>query len=39
MNVPEFVAEISGFAAGFGLSFLLIDGGFRQVMARLRSRP
>jgi membrane associated rhomboid family serine protease len=32
------VAEIAGFAAGFGLSFLVSPGGWARVKARLRER-
>jgi membrane associated rhomboid family serine protease len=32
------VAEITGFAAGFGLSFLLVPGGWRRVRAQIRHR-
>ena len=32
------VAEIAGFVTGFGLSFLLVDGGMARVMAQIRRR-
>lgn len=32
------VADMGGFAAGFGLSFLLVPGGPARVLARLRQR-
>ena len=32
------VAEITGFAAGFGLSFLLVPGGWRRVRAQIRGQ-
>lgn len=32
------IAEISGFAIGFGLSFLLVDGGARRALAQIRQR-
>lgn len=32
----EWIAELAGFATGFGLSFVVSPGGWRAVMARLR---
>ena len=32
------VADLSGFATGFVLSFVLVPGGWRRILARLRSR-
>lgn len=32
------IAEIAGFAVGFGLSFLLVDGGMRRALRQLRQR-
>lgn len=32
------VAEIGGFATGFALSFLLVDGGIRRTLTQLRQR-
>lgn len=32
------IAEIAGFATGFGLSFLLVDGGLTRVLRQLRQR-
>ncbi len=34
----NWVSEIAGFAAGFGLSFLVSPGGWSNVLARLRKR-
>lgn len=34
----EWVADVAGFAAGFGLSFVVSPGGPRRVLARLRDR-
>lgn len=34
----EWVADIAGFAAGFGLSFLVVPGGIARVVALLRDR-
>lgn len=34
----EWVAELAGFGVGFGLSFLLIDGGIGRVIRQLRQR-
>lgn len=34
----DWIADISGFAAGFGLSFLVSPGGWSRVVARLRQR-
>lgn len=34
----EWLAELSGFAAGFALSPVLAPGGFRRLVARLRQR-
>lgn len=35
---PMWVADIAGFAAGFGLSFVLVPGGWARLRARLRHR-
>ncbi len=32
------IADLTGFAAGFVLSFLLVPGGWRRIVARLRDR-
>lgn len=32
------IAELAGFFAGFGLSFLLIDGGFARALRHIRDR-
>lgn len=32
------IADLTGFAAGFALSFVLVPGGWRRILARLRSR-
>ncbi|MFC0199343.1 rhomboid family intramembrane serine protease [Paracoccus rhizosphaerae] len=32
------IAEIAGFATGFALSFLLVDGGIRRALAQIRQR-
>ncbi|MFN3275864.1 MAG: rhomboid family intramembrane serine protease [Paracoccus sp. (in: a-proteobacteria)] len=32
------IAEIAGFAVGFGLSFLLVDGGLGRALAQMRQR-
>ncbi|WP_284162647.1 rhomboid family intramembrane serine protease [Frigidibacter sp. SD6-1] len=37
-GAPDWIADLAGFAAGFGLSFLLVPGGPQQVLARLRRR-
>jgi hypothetical protein len=34
----EWVADLGGFATGFGLSFLLVPGGPRRVLALMRKR-
>ncbi|NPD14193.1 rhomboid family intramembrane serine protease [Xinfangfangia sp. D13-10-4-6] len=34
----EWIAEVAGFATGFGLSFIASPGGWGRVMARLRNR-
>lgn len=34
----EWLADIAGFAAGFGLSFVVSPGGWARVVARLRQR-
>ncbi|MEM1077332.1 MAG: rhomboid family intramembrane serine protease [Pseudomonadota bacterium] len=34
----DWVADLSGFVAGFGLSFLLVPGGWNRVLAKLRKR-
>lgn len=35
---PDWVADLAGFAVGFGLSFLLIPGGPARLLAHLRER-
>ncbi|MFN3936213.1 MAG: rhomboid family intramembrane serine protease [Gemmobacter sp.] len=35
---PDWIADLAGFCVGFVLSFVLVPGGFSQVLARLRSR-
>ncbi|RME18099.1 MAG: rhomboid family intramembrane serine protease [Alphaproteobacteria bacterium] len=35
---PTWVADIAGFAAGFGLAFLVSPGGWQAVLARIRQR-
>ena len=35
---PGWIAEIAGFACGFALSFLLVDGGARRALAQIRQR-
>ena len=35
---PDWIAEIAGFAAGFGLSFLIVPGGWARVLGWLRNR-
>lgn len=35
---PDWVADIAGFAAGFGLSFVVSPGGWRRVMEKIRQR-
>lgn len=35
---PGWIAEIAGFAWGFGLSFLLVDGGLGRALAQIRRR-
>ena len=35
---PDWIAEIAGFAAGFGLSFLLVPGGWSKLVNRIRQR-
>ena len=30
------VADVSGFVVGFALSFVLVPGGFRKILERLR---
>ena len=32
------IAEIAGFAVGFGLSFLLVDGGVARAIRQIRQR-
>lgn len=32
------VSDLAGFATGFGLSFILVPGGWRRLLARLRQR-
>ena len=32
------IAEVAGFAAGFGLSFVLIPGGVARVLRQIRQR-
>lgn len=34
----DWVAEVTGFAAGFGLSFVVAPGGWQRIVARLRER-
>ncbi|VDC30018.1 rhomboid family intramembrane serine protease [Pseudogemmobacter humi] len=34
----EWIADVAGFGAGFGLSFVVSPGGWGRVMARLRQR-
>lgn len=34
----DWVADLSGFVAGFGLSFVLVPGGWNRVLAKLRKR-
>lgn len=34
----DWIADLSGFAAGFGLSFLVAPGGWQAALARLRRR-
>lgn len=35
---PDWIADLAGFATGFGLSFFLIPGGWAAIRARLRDR-
>ncbi|MCV2871801.1 rhomboid family intramembrane serine protease [Defluviimonas sp. WL0050] len=35
---PDWVADLAGFAAGFGLSFLVVPGGFAHLMRVIRQR-
>lgn len=35
---PDWIAEFAGFAAGFGMSFLVGPGGWRRTLDRLRRR-
>ena len=35
---PDWIADLSGFVAGFALSFLVAPGGWRRALARLRQR-
>jgi membrane associated rhomboid family serine protease len=35
---PDWIAEIAGFVAGYGLSFLLVPEGFKRILHRLRNR-
>lgn len=35
---PDWIAELVGFATGFGLSFLVAPGGWRRALQRLRQR-
>lgn len=35
---PGWIAEIAGFACGFALSFLLVDGGLSRALAQIRQR-
>ncbi len=37
-GTPDWVADLAGFASGFGLSFLVSPGGWDRVVARLRQR-
>ncbi|MFV0383213.1 MAG: rhomboid family intramembrane serine protease [Paracoccus sp. (in: a-proteobacteria)] len=34
----DWIAEIAGFATGFGLSFVLVDGGLARVLHQIRQR-
>jgi rhomboid protease GluP len=34
----DWIAEVVGFGAGFGLSFLLVPGGWARILGRLRNR-
>ena len=34
----DWIADIAAFATGFGLAFLLVPGGWRRLLARLRAR-
>lgn len=35
---PDWIADLAGFAAGFGLSFVLIPGGPKRLLTLLRAR-
>lgn len=35
---PDWIADFAGFAAGFGLSFVVAPGGWRHLLAKLRAR-
>lgn len=35
---PDWIAEVAGFAAGFGLSIVVSPGGWSRVLSRLRQR-
>lgn len=35
---PDWVADLAGFATGFGLSFVVSPGGWGRIVARLRAR-
>lgn len=35
---PDWIAELAGFATGFGLSFIVVPGGPSQLLVRLRQR-
>jgi hypothetical protein len=35
---PTWIADLAGFAVGFGLSFLLVPGGPARLIAHLRDR-
>ena len=33
---PDWIADLSGFATGFGLSFFLVPGGWRRILSKIR---
>jgi hypothetical protein len=35
---PDWIADLAGFGAGFGLSFLVAPGGPAAILRRLRRR-
>ncbi|KAJ55061.1 hypothetical protein ACMU_15000 [Actibacterium mucosum KCTC 23349] len=37
-STPDWIADLAGFVAGFGLSFLVCPGGFRNAVAMIRRR-